>query len=121
MSEEHAYQMAAIVVYLLGMLIIGYYAYRRTKTGRDFLLAGRDLSPRVAALSAGASDMSGWLLMGVPGALYATGLSEAGIAIGLTLGNWLNRLLVAPRVRVDPEIRRDTTTQPPPFPPGVRD
>ena len=55
-------------VYLIGMLIIGYYAYRRTKTGRDFLLAGRDLSPRVAALSAGASDMSGWLLMGLPGA-----------------------------------------------------
>lgn len=49
MSEEHAYQLAAIVVYLLLMVGIGFYAYRRTKTGRDFLLAGRDLSPRVAA------------------------------------------------------------------------
>ncbi|NWN87298.1 MAG: hypothetical protein HLX51_01935 [Micrococcaceae bacterium] len=79
MNEEHAYQLAAIVAYLLLMVGIGLYAYRRTKTGRDFLLAGRDLSPRVAALSAGASDMSGWLMMGLPGALYATGLEIARI------------------------------------------
>ena len=112
MSEEHAFQLAAIVVYLIGMLVIGYYAYRRTKTGRDFLLAGRDLSPRVAALSAGASDMSGWLLMGLPGALYATGLIEAWIAIGLTLGTWLNWMIVAPRLRVYSEITRDSITMP---------
>lgn len=112
MSEEHAYQMAAIVVYLLGMLIIGYYAYRRTKTGRDFLLAGRELSPRVAALSAGASDMSGWLLMGLPGVLYATGLIEAWIAIGLTLGTWMNWMIVAPRLRVYSEITQDAITMP---------
>lgn len=112
MSEEHAYQLAAIVVYLIGMLVIGYYAYRRTKTGRDFLLAGRDLSPRVAALSAGASDMSGWLLMGLPGVLYATGLIEAWIAIGLTLGTWLNWMIVAPRLRVYSEITRDSITMP---------
>lgn len=112
MSEEHAFQLAAIVVYLLGMLVIGYYAYRRTKTGRDFLLAGRDLSPRVAALSAGASDMSGWLLMGLPGALYATGLIEAWIAIGLMLGTWLNWMVVAPRLRVYSEITQDSITMP---------
>ena len=112
MSEEHAFQLAAIVVYLIGMLVIGYYAYRRTKTGRDFLLAGRDLSPRVAALSAGASDMSGWLLMGLPGALYATGLIEAWIAIGLTLGTWLNWMIVAPRLRVYSEITSDSITMP---------
>ena len=112
MSEEHAYQLAAIVVYLVGMLVIGYYAYRRTKTGRDFLLAGRELSPRVAALSAGASDMSGWLLMGLPGALYATGLIEAWIAIGLTLGTWMNWMIVAPRLRVYSEITRDSITMP---------
>ncbi|HEY4534774.1 MAG TPA: sodium/proline symporter PutP [Enteractinococcus sp.] len=112
MSEEHAYQLAAIIIYVLGMLAIGYYAYRRTKTGRDFLLAGRDLSPRVAALSAGASDMSGWLLMGLPGALYATGLIEAWIAIGLTLGTWLNWMIVAPRLRVYSEITRDSITMP---------
>lgn len=121
MSEEHAYQLAAIVVYLLGMLGIGFYAYRRTKTGRDFLLAGRDLSPRVAALSAGASDMSGWLLMGLPGALYATGLIEAWIAIGLTLGTWLNWLIVAPRLRVYSELSRDTITMPAFFEQRFRD
>ena len=121
MSEEHAYQLAAIVVYLLGMLGIGFYAYRRTKTGRDFLLAGRDLSPRVAALSAGASDMSGWLLMGLPGALYATGLIEAWIAIGLTLGTWLNWLIVAPRLRVYSELSSDTITMPAFFEQRFRD
>jgi sodium/proline symporter len=121
MSEEHAYQLAAIIIYLLGMLGIGFYAYRRTKTGRDFLLAGRDLSPRVAALSAGASDMSGWLLMGLPGALYATGLIEAWIAIGLTLGTWLNWLIVAPRLRVYSEISQDTITMPAFFEQRFRD
>ena len=112
MSEEHAFQMAAIIVYLLGMLAIGFYAYRRTKTGRDFLLAGRDLSPRVAALSAGASDMSGWLLMGLPGALFAAGLIEAWIALGLMIGTYLNWLIVAPRLRVYSELSRDTITMP---------
>ena len=121
MSEEHAYQLAAIVVYLLGMLAIGFYAYRRTKTGRDFLLAGRDLSPRVAALSAGASDMSGWLLMGLPGALFAVGLIEAWIAIGLTIGTYLNWLIVAPRLRVYSEISRDTITMPAFFEQRFRD
>lgn len=121
MSEEHAFQLVAIVVYLLGMIAIGFYAYRRTKTGRDFLLAGRDLSPRVAALSAGASDMSGWLLMGLPGALYATGLIESWIAIGLTIGTWLNWFIVAPRLRVYSEISRDTITMPAFFEQRFRD
>lgn len=112
MSEEHAYQLAAIALYLLLMVGIGLYAYRRTKTGRDFLLAGRDLSPRVAALSAGASDMSGWLMMGLPGALYATGLIESWIAIGLTIGTWLNWKIVAPRLRVYSEITEDAITMP---------
>ena len=112
MSEEHAYQSAAIIIYLLLMVGIGFYAYRRTKTGKDFLLAGRDLSPRVAALSAGASDMSGWLMMGLPGALYATGLIESWIAIGLTIGTWLNWKIVAPRLRVYSEITEDAITMP---------
>ncbi|HEY4577481.1 MAG TPA: sodium/proline symporter PutP [Yaniella sp.] len=121
MSEEHAFQMAAIIVYLLGMLAIGFYAYRRTKTGRDFLLAGRDLSPRVAALSAGASDMSGWLLMGLPGALFAAGLIEAWIALGLMIGTYLNWLIVAPRLRVYSELSRDTITMPAFFEQRFRD
>src|SRR5699024_11096897 len=112
MSEEHAYQSTAIIIYLLLMVGIGLYAYRRTKTGKDFLLAGRVLSPRVAALSAGASDMSGWLMMGLPGALYATGLIESWIAIGLTSGTWLNWKIVAPRLRVYSEITEDAITMP---------
>lgn len=121
MSEEHAYQLAAIVIYLLGMVGIGFYAFRRTKTGREFLLAGRDLSPRVAALSAGASDMSGWLMMGLPGALYATGVIEAWIAIGLILGTWLNWKIVAPRLRVYSEITEDAITMPAFFEQRFRD
>lgn len=121
MSEEHTYQLAAIVIYLLGMVGIGFYAFRRTKTGREFLLAGRDLSPRVAALSAGASDMSGWLMMGLPGALYATGVIEAWIAIGLILGTWLNWKIVAPRLRVYSEITEDAITMPAFFEQRFRD
>src|SRR5699024_4426630 len=112
MSEEHAYQSAAIIIYLLLMVGIGFYAYRRTKTGKDFLLAGRDLSPRVAALSAGASGMSGWLLTGLVRALYDTGLIESWIAIGLTIGAWLNWKIVAPRLLVYSEIAEDAITMP---------
>lgn len=121
MSEEPAYQLAAIILYLLLMVGIGFYAYRRTKTGREFLLAGRDLSPRVAALSAGASDMSGWLMMGLPGALYATGVIEAWIAIGLILGTWMNWKIVAPRLRVYSEITEDSITMPAFFEQRFRD
>ncbi len=112
MSSAQTWQMAAIIVYLAAMVGIGLYAWRKTKTGEDFLLAGRDLKPGVAALSAGASDMSGWLLMGLPGALYLTGLVEAWIAIGLTLGAWLNWFLVAPRLRAYTEIANNSITVP---------
>ena len=63
------------------------------------MLGGRTLSPKVAALSAGASDMSGWLLLGLPGALYVSGLASAWIGIGLFVGAFLNWVLVAPRLR----------------------
>lgn len=112
MSSEQTFQMAAIVIYLAAMVGIGLYAWRKTKTGKDFLLAGRDLKPGVAALSAGASDMSGWLLMGLPGALYFTGLLEAWIAIGLTLGAWLNWWVIAPRLRAYSHLANDSITVP---------
>src|SRR5699024_6205811 len=90
------FQTIAIVLYFAGMLTIGYFAYRRTKNNLDgYMLADRGLRPGVAALSAGASDMSGWLLMGLPGAIYMSGLIEAWIAIGLTIGAWLNWKFVA--------------------------
>jgi len=76
------------------------------------MLGGRSLSPSVTALSAGASDMSGWMLMGLPGALYLSGLSSAWIAIGLVIGAYINYLTVAPRLRVYTEVAGDAVTIP---------
>lgn len=92
------------MVYIVAMVLIGLFAYRATSDFSDYILGGRSLGSFVTALSAGASDMSGWLLMGLPGAIYLSGLSEAWIAIGLIIGAWLNWLLVAGRLRVHTEI-----------------
>lgn len=112
MSTEHIYQLIAIIIYMVAMLLIGWYAYRRTKNLTDYMLGGRSLGPAVTALSAGAADMSGWLLMGLPGAIYVAGLVEAWIAIGLTIGAYLNWLFVAPRLRVYTQISNDSITIP---------
>ncbi|WP_420002297.1 sodium/proline symporter PutP [Acinetobacter sp. LF10] len=100
------------VVYIIAMLGIGLYAYFSTKNLDDYILGGRSLGSFVTALSAGASDMSGWLLMGLPGAIYLTGLSEAWIAIGLIIGAWLNWYLVAGRLRVHTEVQNNALTLP---------
>lgn len=76
------------------------------------MLGGRGIGPLVTALSAGASDMSGWMLMGLPGAVYLTGLSSLWLGIGLTIGAYLNYLLLAPRFRVYTEIANDSLTVP---------
>jgi SSS family solute:Na+ symporter/sodium/proline symporter len=76
------------------------------------MLGGRKLGPAITALSAGASDMSGWLLMGLPGALYLSGISQIWIAIGLVLGAWANYLFLAPRFRIYTEIAKDSITLP---------
>ena len=73
-------------VYISAMVLIGFVAWRATKNFSDYILGGRSLGSWVTALSAGASDMSGWLLMGLPGAVYLSGLSESWIAIGLVTG-----------------------------------
>lgn len=92
--------LASLAAYFVLMLAIGLYAWRKsTGDSEGYLLAGRNLPPSVAALSAGASDMSGWLLLGLPGALYAAGLVEAWIGIGLFLGAVANWIIVAPRLR----------------------
>jgi len=109
---DQTYQLIAIGLYFLTMLGIGYYAYFKTTDLDDYMLAGRKLSPGVAALSAGASDMSGWLLMGLPGAIYASGLVEAWIAIGLTIGAYLNWRFVAPRLRSYTEVSNNSITLP---------
>lgn len=109
---DHAYQLMAIILYFVGMVLIGFYAYRRIKNLSDFMLGGRKLGPAVSALSAGAADMSQWLLMGLPGAIYVSGLVEGWIAIGLTIGAWLNWKIVAPRLRVYTQISNDSITIP---------
>lgn len=99
--------------YFILMLAIGLYAWKKsTSNVSEFMLGGRQLSPSVAALSAGASDMSGWMLMGLPGAIYLSGLGAAWIAVGLLIGAWANYMLVAPRLRIYTEIADDAVTIP---------
>lgn len=100
------------VVYIAGMLFIGFMAWRSTKNFDDYILGGRSLGSVVTALSAGASDMSGWLLMGLPGAIFLSGISESWIAVGLILGAWLNWVIVAGRLRVHTEIHGNALTLP---------
>jgi sodium/proline symporter len=100
------------VIYIVAMVLIGFMAYRSTNNLSDYILGGRSLGSVVTALSAGASDMSGWLLMGLPGAIYVSGLSESWIAIGLVTGAYLNWLFVAGRLRVQTEHNGDALTLP---------
>lgn len=103
----------ALAIYFVAMLAIGVYAYRQSTSNlSEYMLGGRQLGPGITALSAGASDMSGWLLMGLPGALYLAGISQVWMAIGLILGAWANYLLLAPRFRVYTEVANDSITLP---------
>ncbi|MBE2211311.1 MAG: sodium/proline symporter PutP [Xanthomonadaceae bacterium] len=99
-------------LYLVAMIAIGFVAWWRTRDFDDYILGGRSLGGYVTALSAGASDMSGWLLMGLPGALYLTGLSEAWIAVGLLIGAYLNWRFVAGPLRLYTERSADALTLP---------
>ncbi|AXK46377.1 sodium/proline symporter PutP [Brachybacterium saurashtrense] len=107
-----AFKIIALVIYFGVMVGIGLYAFRKTSDGEDYMLGGRQLHPFTAALSAGASDMSGWLLMGLPGALYMGGLVSAWIAVGLTIGAGLNWYFVAPRLRQYTQIADNSITVP---------
>lgn len=100
------------IVYILCMLIIGIVAARMTRSLNDYVLGGRSLGRVVTALSAGASDMSGWLLMGLPGALFVSGISAAWIAVGLTVGSWCNWKFVAARLRSFTANASDALTLP---------
>ncbi|QIM62328.1 sodium/proline symporter [Pasteurellaceae bacterium Orientalotternb1] len=100
------------LIYIIGMILIGFIAYRFTHNLSDYILGGRRLGSFVTGLSAGASDMSGWLLMGLPGGVYAAGLVEGWIAIGLTVGAYLNWLFVAGRLRMFTEYNANALTLP---------
>ena len=100
-----------IAIYFIILLVIGYYGYKQA-TGNlsEYMLGGRNIGPYITALSAGASDMSGWMIMGLPGSVYSTGLSAIWITIGLTIGAYVNYLVVAPRLRVYTEVAGDAIT-----------
>ncbi|SET39169.1 sodium/proline symporter [Oceanobacillus limi] len=103
------------IFYLVAMLAIGLFMYYRTSNLSDYVLGGRKLGPGVAALSAGASDMSGWLLLGLPGAVYASGFGGAyggWMAIGLAVGAYLNWQFVAKRLRIYTEVSNNSITIP---------
>ncbi len=91
--------MVAFVAYLLFMICIGIWSMKKTNSTEDYFLGGRGLNGWVAALSAQASDMSGWLLMGLPGSIYALGTGQAWIAVGLFAGTVANWLLISKRLR----------------------
>ncbi|WP_350940791.1 sodium/proline symporter PutP [Vibrio metschnikovii] len=99
------------IIYLILMLAIGVFAYQRTKNSSDYFLGGRSLGPWPAALSAGASDMSGWLLLGLPGYAYAAGIEAFWLAGGLLIGTWANWLITAKRLRTY-SITTDALTLP---------
>lgn len=98
---ENIQYLISIALYMLAVILIGVYCSKRAnKSSEDYFLGGRTLGPWVSAMSAEASDMSGWLLMGLPGLAYFTGLADAGwTAIGLALGTYLNWLIVSKRLR----------------------
>lgn len=99
-------------VYFLVMLLVGYYSYKQTSDLTDYMLGGRKVGPFVTALSAGASDMSGWMMMGLPGALFLSGLSEAWLSIGLFVGAYVNYIVLAPRLRTYTIVANDSITIP---------
>lgn len=104
--------LVTFLVYIFGMVLIGLFAYRATHNFGDYILGGRRMGSLVTALSAGASDMSGWLLMGLPGAIFISGISESWIAIGLIIGAYLNWKWVAGRLRVHTEVNHNALTLP---------
>ncbi|RUO34758.1 sodium/proline symporter PutP [Aliidiomarina soli] len=103
----------SLALYFIAMLGIGVYGYfKSTSDLGDYMLGGRRLGPGVTALSAGASDMSGWMLMGLPGAFFVSGFAEVWLALGLLIGAYVNYRLVAPRLRTYTEVAKDSITIP---------
>ncbi len=103
--------MITFVVYLIFLVGVGIYFYNKTTSSEDYVLGGRGLGSWVTALSAQASDMSGWLLMGLPGAVYMSGLGELWVAIGLAIGTYFNWKILAPKLRIQTE-ETDSMTLP---------
>jgi len=103
---------STFIAYLGVVMIVGLVAYFLTRNLSDYVLGGRKLSGAVAALSAGASDMSSWLLMGLPGVIYAVGFRQIWVSLGLTIGAYLCWRLLAKRLRIYSEVANDSVTLP---------
>ena len=113
MTTAHLCITLAIIVYLGCMLYVGYRCSKNNNDSADFYLGGRKLGPLVTAMSAEASDMSSWLLMGLPGLAYLTGVADAGwTAIGLAIGTYLNWRIVAKRIRRYTHVAGNSITLP---------
>ena len=112
MTQDNWLISATFAAYVVIMLYLGWRASRRLHDFRDYLLAGRSLGRWVTALSAGASDMSGWLLLGLPGYAYLSGLEAGWLVLGLAIGSYANWRLIAPRLRPATEQAGDALTIP---------
>lgn len=112
MVEKSSAIAVSLVAYMAVCLLLGFIAYRRTATLGDFILGGRKLGSWVTALSAQASDMSGWLLMGLPGLAYLSGFDAIWLVIGLVAGTWANWRFIAARLRARTEQLSDSLTLP---------
>lgn len=113
MTKEQICILIAMAVYMIAVVVIGVICARRNRTADDFYLGGRKLGPLVTAMSAEASDMSSWLLMGLPGLAYLTGISDAGwTAIGLAVGTYVNWLVVSKRLRRYTVVAKNSITLP---------
>lgn len=113
MSKETICILIAMAAYMLAVLTIGIICAKRNKTADDFYLGGRKLGPLVTAMSAEASDMSSYLLMGVPGVAFLFGIADAGwTAIGLAIGTYINWLIVAKRLRRYSVVANNSITIP---------
>ncbi len=112
MFEQKIIVLISFTIYLLFMVVIGIYFYTKTKNISDYILGGRKLNSFVTSLSAQASDMSGWLLLGLPGYAYIAGLEAIWLLLGLLIGTYLNWKFIAKRLRIYTEIAGDSYTLP---------
>ena len=109
MSDE-VITIAVVILYFAVVIGIGYYYYHRSENLSDYILGGRTLNPYVTAMSAQASDMSGWLLMGLPGSIFLCGMGKIWIGIGLAIGSYFAWLFIAKRLRIYSEKAKNSLT-----------
>jgi len=112
MLDQNVAVIATFIFYLAMMMGIGFWAYKKTVNSSDYFLGGRQLGPWPTAISAGASDMSGWLLLGLPGYALVAGYGSFWLAGGLLVGSWLNWLICSRRLRTYTIITNDSLTLP---------